>query len=180
MPNKILVVCTLHTSKGVLDLLLPLGGLVPGVGTQAVHPLTGHQIEETSLVGLLRGSRRDPDSGSHSSHLAQVDNALAVEVLPAVVVPQLVLDGVQDEPPGFPSLEKCSSLVEISLAGDVTLLLRGSRSEDETLLMSELLAGAELVQLLTVWFPSDSLVLRAGLGHQVPALLMTVQPAVLR
>ena len=114
------------------------------------------------------------------SHLAQVDNALAVEVLPGVVVPQLVLDGVQDEPPGFPSLEKCSSLVEISLAGDVTLLLRGSRSEDETLLVSELLAGSELVQLFTVWFPPDSLVLGAGLRHGVPALLMAVQPAVLR
>ena len=103
-----------------------------------------------------------------------------MEVLPAVVVPQLVLDGVQDEPPGFPRLEESSSLVEIALAGDVALLLRGSGSEDETLLVPELLAGAELVQLLTGWFPRDRLVLSAGLRHRVPALLMAVQPAVLR
>ena len=90
------------------------------------------------------------------SYLAQVDDALAVEVLPAVVVPQLVLDGVQDEPPRFPGLEQRSPLVEITLVGDISLLLRSSRPEDETLLVSQqLLAGPELVQLLTGWLPRD-------------------------
>ena len=69
MPNKILVVCTLESSESVLDLLLPLSRLLSGVGTQAVGPLTGHQVEETSLVSLLRGSGGNSDSGSHAFHL---------------------------------------------------------------------------------------------------------------
>ena len=108
------------------------------------------------------------------SYLAHVDDALTVEVLPAVVVPQLVLDGVEDKPPWFPGLEKCSSLVKISLTGDVPLLLSTSRSKHQTVLMTELLAWSELVQLLAVWFPRHGLVLGASLGHRVPALLMAV------
>ena len=71
MPNKILVVCTSgQTSEGaVLDLLLPLGGLLSGVGAQAVGPLAGHQVEETSLVSLFRGSRRNSHIGRNSPNL---------------------------------------------------------------------------------------------------------------
>ena len=70
MPNKILVVCTLNRSEcAVLYFLLPLRCLLPGVCTQAVHPLTRHQVEETSLVSFLRGSGWNSYSGRHSFHL---------------------------------------------------------------------------------------------------------------
>ena len=72
MPNKILVVCTLKSydsESAVLYLLLPLRCLLPGVGTQAVHPLAGHQVEETSLVSLLGGSRWNSHSRRDSFHL---------------------------------------------------------------------------------------------------------------
>ena len=72
MPNKILVVCTLKSSdseSAVLYLLLPLRCLLPGVGTQAVGSLAGHQVEETSLVWFLGSPGGDPNSRGHSLHL---------------------------------------------------------------------------------------------------------------
>ena len=54
-------------------------------------------------------------NSAYNPHLRQVDGALTVEVLPGVVVPQLVLDRVQDEPALFPGLQQGPPLVQVTL-----------------------------------------------------------------
>ena len=50
-----------------------------------------------------------------ATHLTQIYRALAVEVLPGLVVAQLVLDCVQNKPSRLPGLEQCAALVEVAL-----------------------------------------------------------------
>ena len=95
----------------VLYLLLPLRCLLPTLRTQAVRPSAGVKIKEAAVVRLLRSSRRNTGRLGNSLHFTEVNGPLAVEVLPGVVVPQLVLDGVQHKPSLLPSFQKSSPLV---------------------------------------------------------------------
>ena len=67
------------------------------------------------LVVFARRPGRDVAGLADSLHLAQVDGALAVEVLPGLVIAQLVLDRVQHEPPRLPRLQQRPALVQVAL-----------------------------------------------------------------
>ena len=53
----------------VLYLLLPLPGLGPGVGTQAVHASAGHQVQEALVIALFRRPRGDRGRLADTLHL---------------------------------------------------------------------------------------------------------------
>ena len=67
------------------------------------------------LVVFAGRPGRDVAGLADTLHLAQVDGALAVEVLPGLVVAQLVLDRVQHEPPRLPRLQQRPALVQVAL-----------------------------------------------------------------
>ena len=68
-------------------------------------------------------------NSAYNPHLRQVDGALTVEVLPGVVVAQLVLDRVQDEPALLPGLQQGTPLVQVTLHTITPLVQTSTRIE---------------------------------------------------
>ena len=54
-------------------------------------------------------------------YLRQIDGSFALEVLPSIVVSELVFDGVQHKPSLFPGLQQGSPLVQIALQANVKI-----------------------------------------------------------
>ena len=87
-----------------LDLGYPVLCGRPAVGAQHVVPLDRLELEEAPVLGFFRGSRcrgRFNDPGD----FGEVDVSATLEVLPRVVVAQLVLGRVEDEPALLPTLD---------------------------------------------------------------------------
>jgi len=107
----------------VFNFLPPLGSLLPVLRTQAVSPPTRVKVKEAPIICFLGSSGWNTGWLGNSLHFTEVNGTLAVEVLPGVVVPQLVLDGVQDKPPLLPSFQESTTLVQIALASDIGMLI---------------------------------------------------------
>lgn len=177
--------CSKLALQAVLNLLLPLRRLLSTLSTETVGPCARVKVEEAVTFSLLWSSMWNTGRLRDPLHLTEVDRPLAVEVLPGVVVPQLMLDGVQHKPSLFPSFQQSTTLVQIALASNIRMfiLVCGTELIPNTVLLAKLSAcstlGVELVQVVRGGVPRHGLVLGAGLGHVVPALLMAVQAAIL-
>ena len=168
----------------VLYLLLPLHGLLDALCTKTVSPSASVKVEEAAIICFLRGTRRNTGRLRHSLHLTEVYRPLAMEVLPGVVVPQLVFDGIQHKISLLPSFEQGSPLIQVSLHSDVgvLILLLVVELVSNTVLAYDLSAttlGVELVQVVRGGVPRHGLVLGAGLGHVLPTLFVAVQTTIL-
>lgn len=145
----------------VLNFLLPLSSLLPVFSTQAVSPPTCVKVKEATIISFLGSSRWNTGWLGDSFHFTEVNRPLAVEVLSRIVVPQLVLDRVQDKPPLLPSFQKSTTLIQITLANDVRMLiLMTGIKYIYTILLTKLPPSpsttprvVELVQIVRGWVP---------------------------
>lgn len=77
------------------------------------RPLSTH-IEIHSIIPFLRMVRRRLHR-RHKLHLRQINVSLTIGILHRVVIPQLVLYRVQDEPALLPALQQCPLLVQMPI-----------------------------------------------------------------
>jgi len=162
-------------SEAALYLVLPVLRLLPCLRAQAVRAPRGVHVEETPLVGLLGRAGRDVGRLGDVGDGGEVDGRPDELVLPGVVVEELVLDGVQLEPALLPGLEERAALVEVALVEHVGVpaLLPALWVAEAVLLAAPSPGPAAHLALLRYIPPG------AGLGHELPALLVAVEPAVL-
>uniref|UniRef100_A0A6B0VB70 Uncharacterized protein n=1 Tax=Ixodes ricinus TaxID=34613 RepID=A0A6B0VB70_IXORI len=163
-----------------LDLLYPLLGCRCVGRHEIVHPFARLHVEEGLLVRPF-GSALDGYSRRHGDHFREINQTLAVGILHRIVVPQLVLSGVEDEPALLPALEQGPPLEQVALVGAVLGAVRR-----ELVVVRCVHAGADgaavgvgaLGHGHRAGVRSHRLVFGAVLGHRRKALLVAVVAAV--
>lgn len=93
----------LHKSCMLVDWSSTASGTLLKITPHALPPPFTY-IKERFIIHLL-GAHSDRSSRRHRLYLSQVDEALVIRILYRFVIPQLVLNRVQNEPALLPALQ---------------------------------------------------------------------------